>query len=70
MQKVLSTAEFQLLIWKFTVALLLQVYPTLYNKSVPGNVYIISFYKGTDKFDSFKSIFYISFHIVEVPFIL
>ena len=35
LQKVLSTAEFQLITWKFTAALLLQVYPTLYSKSVP-----------------------------------
>lgn len=36
MQKVLSIAESQLVIWKFIAALLLQVYPTLYNKSIPG----------------------------------
>ena len=35
LQKVLSTAEFQLMTWEFTAALLLQVYPTLYSKSVP-----------------------------------
>ena len=35
LQKVLSTAEFQLITWKLTAALLLQVYPTLYSKSVP-----------------------------------